>query len=358
MTQRRALVHRVLSIAIALVCGAMLAGLVAAPAALAAERPGVRLVAQAGGTTLPKVRVATVGIDLADVPLVKWAADMKTSGVADVELVDFENGALAIQATVSGATQFAVVALLNILQLVQQTESSPLVVVVHARLPAPTYMLVATKAVPDLKGLEGKKVGISTPGDISDTLARVALKRAKVDVDKVTFVKVGGTRARVAALQQGSIDAGMAHAFEALTAIASSPTLKSLVTVGEVVPDFVQQGIIARTDYVARNRELVQKLVDGLLDTDRWASEREPEFIELARRVLKGSPNEAIVRESYREFVRVKLFDGSKSMREDVIRNTLAIQQETGALKGAVPEMSRWLDASFVRDYLKRKGLQ
>jgi ABC-type nitrate/sulfonate/bicarbonate transport system substrate-binding protein len=150
----------------------------------------------------------------------------------------------------------------------------------------------------------------------------------------------------------------MAHAFEALTAIASSPSLKSLVTVGEVVPDFVQQGIIARTDYVARNREVVQKLLDGLLDTDRWASEHEPEFVELARRVLKGSPNEAIVRESYREFVRVKLFDGSKSMREDVIRNTLAIQQETGALKGNVPDMAKWLDASFVRDYLKRKGLQ
>lgn len=332
------------------------AGWIAPPSsALAAEH---RVLAQAsGGAPLPKVRVATVGIDLADVPLVKWAQDMATRRVAEVELVDFEGSTLAIQATISGATQFAVVALLNVIQLAQQTESS-LVTTVHARLPAPTYMLLASKSVPGLKALEGKKVGISTPGDISDTLARVALKRANVDVDKVSFVKVGGTRARVAALQNGSIDAGMAHAFEALSAIARSPNLRNLVTVGEIVPDFVQQGIMARNDYVARNRDLVQKLLDGLLDTDRWASEHEREFIELARRTLKGSPDEAILTEAYREFVKVKLFDGGKSMREDVLKNTLSIQQETGALKGSIPEMSRWLDQSFVRDYLKRKGSQ
>ncbi len=303
---------------------------------------------------LPKVRVATGGLDFSQVNNLKWADDMKAQGVAEIELVAFENAAQATQATVSGATQMLINAVLPVIQLAQQ--GGPALVVVAVDLQAPDYILVGRKTIENEKALEGKKLGISTPGDISDTLSRASLKRAGVDVDKVQFVRIGGTSARIAALQQGSIDAGMAHAADGLSAVAKSPDLKNLFTVGKVIQNYIQHGLSVKAEYLASNKALIQKLVDGYVESTRWAAKNKAAYVELGKKELKGLPEDPILSQSYDIFMESKMFGVNGGVADDIVDNSVKLEQEAGTLKGDVPAKAKWLDQSFVNDYLKRKG--
>jgi NitT/TauT family transport system substrate-binding protein len=337
------------------------AGGAASPAAAPAAQPAASPAAAAPAAAkpsgpLPKVRMATGAVDFTKVNDYKWVQDMKDQGVADIELVPFENSALMAQATVSGSTQFQSNTLLSVIQLAQQ--DSQAIKFIAVRLQSPDYILVGRKSLESLKALEGKRLGISTPGDISDTLSRIALKRANVDVDKVQFVRVGGTGARISALQQGSIEAGMAHAADGLIAISKSPDLKDLLTVGEVVQNYIQDGLGVRTDFLANNKELTQKLLDGYIESLRWAAKNKAEYIALGKKELKAlaDVDDKVLSDSYDIYIESKMFAVNGGVSQDVIKNTISLDQEAGNLKGTVPDASKWLDDSLVNDYLKRKG--
>lgn len=303
----------------------------------------------------PKIRVATGGLDFSQVNNNKWVLDMKAAGVAEIELVAFENAAQATQATISGATDLLINAVLPIIQLAQA--SGPTLTIVAVDLQAPDYILVGRKNVPDLKSLEGKKLGISTPGDISDTLSRITMKRAGVDATKVQFVRIGGTGARIAALQAGSIDAGMAHAADAFTAITKSPDLKNLFTVGTVVPRFIQHGLAVRGEFLQKNRALVQKLVDGFVESTRWALKNKAEYIALGKKEMKLT-DDAVLSAAYDVFIQSNMFAANGGVDDKTVDESIALQIESESLKGAVPDKAKWLDTSLVQDFLKRKGSQ
>src|SRR5690606_11197102 len=62
----------------------------------------------------------------------------------------------------------------------------------------------------DLQSLKGKKIGISSPGSLTDLFLRIALRDAGIDPDHdVTIVATGGLNAHLPALETGSVDAQM-----------------------------------------------------------------------------------------------------------------------------------------------------
>jgi NitT/TauT family transport system substrate-binding protein len=71
------------------------------------------------------------------------------------------------------------------------------------------WVLVTKKDSPikSLKDLEGKKIGISGPGAVSDIALRYELKKAGVDPAKTNIVALGAAPTQLAALQQGNADA-------------------------------------------------------------------------------------------------------------------------------------------------------
>lgn len=335
----------------------------ASPAA--APAPAQSPAAQPAPTTAPaakpagpmqKLRVAMGPLDFTKMNYLKWVEQMRAEGVADIELVPFENSAQLAQATVSGATQLQLNTLLSVIQLAQQ--GGPEMAFIATALQSPDYILVSRKNVENLAALQGKKLGISTPGDISDSLARSAFKRANIDVEKVQFVRVGGTGARMTALQQGSIDAGMAHVAEGLIAISKSPDLKNLASLGTLIPEYIQFGMATKREFIAGNKDLVQKLVDGFLDANRWAARNKAEYIAMAKKEIRGfgDVDEKLLSDSYDLFTQIKMFAVNGGLHESVTKTTVTLDQEAGTLKDAVPDSSKWLDASFVNDYLRRKG--
>ena len=126
--------------------------------------------------------------DFTQVMNFKWLDDLKAEGV-EVETSFFESSQDAFRAMIAGEADMAVAGIVSAVQLVQETGEAVKVVAVD--LQAPDYLLMGTAEMKGLADMEGNRIGISTPGDISDSLTRVVLRREGVDVDKVRFVEIG-----------------------------------------------------------------------------------------------------------------------------------------------------------------------
>lgn len=288
--------------------------------------------------------------DFTQVMNFKWLQDLEDLGLS-VEDNYFESSQDAFRALVAGEADVAVGTLLSAILLVQETGEG--VKVIASDLQAPDYLLISQQDIGSLADLEGKRVGISTPGDISDTLTRVVLDREGVNVDAVNFVQIGGTSARMSALLEGQIEAGPAHAAEGLT--AAEEGLKNLFAYGNAVPDYLQHGLIVSDGWISENGDLAQCAVDVFVETIRWADDNKDEYIELSLQTVEG-PSETARDEAYEIFKEIDMFAVNGGMSRDLLENTVAIEQEVGTLGDDVPAIEEWTDPTFVEDYLARFG--
>ena len=290
--------------------------------------------------------------DFTQVMNFKWLDDMEAAGLT-VEDNYFESSQDAFRALVAGEADVAVGTLLSAILLVQETGEG--VKVIASDLQAPDYLLISQPEINSLAELEGQRVGISTPGDISDTLTRVVLDREGVNVDAVNFVQIGGTGARMAALLEGQIEAGPAHAAEGLT--AADEGLKNLFAYGNAIPDYLQHGLIVTDDWIAENPNLTQLMVDLFVDSTRWANDNKDEYIELSATAVEG-PSDTARDEAYEIFKEINMFAVNGGMSDDLLQNTVDVEKEVGTLGDDAPAVEEWADPSFVEDYLERNGEQ
>ena len=72
----------------------------------------------------------------------------------------------------------------------------------------PLHILVGKRGLQDIKDLKHKRVAISSIGSTPHVMVKEALKAAGMDPDHdVIFMTMGGSSARLAALQAGTVDA-------------------------------------------------------------------------------------------------------------------------------------------------------
>lgn len=72
--------------------------------------------------------------------------------------------------------------------------------------PVNVYLIASRKEITDPKQLAGKRVGVNQFLDTSHVSARFALRHVGVDPDSVTFIQIGSTPERFAALRAGTVD--------------------------------------------------------------------------------------------------------------------------------------------------------
>lgn len=129
------------------------------------------------------------------------------------------------------------------------------------------------KTAADLKGL---KLGITTPGSSTDTMARYYVKKAGLGPRDVNIIAVGSGAPGMVALEAKNIDAlvyfdpvaTMLSRKKAAVPLFDARTFEgSRLAFGGVYPTaclYLQQS------FIDKNPETVQRLVNGLLKTQRW----------------------------------------------------------------------------------------
>ncbi|MEU6281812.1 ABC transporter substrate-binding protein [Streptomyces sp. NPDC047028] len=197
----------------------------------------------------------------------------------DVELLSEPAGVQAETALVSGQVQGAVGFYDHTLDL--QTKGKAVESVVQfSHAPGEVEVVSAKQAgsISSPVDFKGKKLGITGLGSSTDFLTKYLAVKNGVKVSDFTPVAVGAGPTFIAALQQGSIDAGM----------TTDPTVATILDkkAGKVLLDmrtpegsqkalggpYPSSSLYMQTDWVNGHKETVQKLANAFVKTLKWMS--------------------------------------------------------------------------------------
>jgi NitT/TauT family transport system substrate-binding protein len=121
------------------------------------------------------------------------------------KLIYMEGGRLSIQSLLSGTTQFMTGDAVSALTAV--AGGADIVLLASAKNVLP-YVFAVSKDVRRNEDLKGKIIATSQVGGRAGEIARMAVKNMGLDADKdVTYLAVGGTMSRLAALSSGRVQA-------------------------------------------------------------------------------------------------------------------------------------------------------
>jgi NitT/TauT family transport system substrate-binding protein len=149
-----------------------------------------------------------------------------------------------------------------------------------------------------LKALKGLTIGITTPGALTDKLARYYVKRAGLDPDKdVRIIGVGSGNEAVAALQNGKVDVLVVSVPQPELAVQRGIAIEFL-GVGEdpQLNDFLMNSVHVMPSYAQQHPDVVRKFVAAARQASQWEQTASPEEIASAiEPYLKGYDHALLV---------------------------------------------------------------
>jgi ABC-type nitrate/sulfonate/bicarbonate transport system substrate-binding protein len=198
----------------------------------------------------------TIGYSsLSDANLGLWVAKdaglFEQNGLAVQDFPYITSGTLTVQALIGGNVQFAAAGSDAIIDAVLHGSDVAMIAGASNKF---DFALIAGNDVQSADDLRGKRVGISKIGSSSDFAARTALQQLGLDPDKdVIILQIGGTGARLSALQSGAIDA----------TVEIPPTLFEAENLGyHVVLDLANIGVEYEEGPMSTTRDMIKNHPD------------------------------------------------------------------------------------------------
>jgi ABC-type nitrate/sulfonate/bicarbonate transport system substrate-binding protein len=292
-----------------------------------------------------------------DVQLSYWQQQLKDKYGLSVQYNETASPDTTLRAVVAGSADLAVaLSPTGLIDLVQQTGTD--VKMLAADADASDDVLVSKSSITGVPDLAGKTLGFSSPGAESDLIPHLCLNANGFDYGTLKKVQIGGTSARMAALLAGQIDASVAHQADAQAAISKSKgSIKVLLDCGKSLGQYPQTGLIATGAWIAANPELAQAVVDAYVDANRWAATNKDAYIELAKTWVPDMAPEEMPAQ-YDILKALAFWPVNGGIDEAALETYLTDAAQVGILTGKIPTTDKWVDATFVNDYLARNGSQ
>jgi NitT/TauT family transport system substrate-binding protein len=130
------------------------------------------------------------------------------------------------------------------------------------------YTFVAVGGIRGAEQLKGKKIGISRFGSNTDYVVRLALNQFALPASDVQIIQVGGSQARLVAMNSGAIHATVLSPEEAVIAQKMGYS---------VLLDFIDKGIefphvnfVARDDYLDSQAQTVRSFMRAYIEAVRF----------------------------------------------------------------------------------------
>jgi NitT/TauT family transport system substrate-binding protein len=205
------------------------------------------------------------------------------------------------------------------------------------------YVLIGQPNLRSAAELKGKKIGVSSVGGMSAYLVREILARNGLNPDRdVTFLAIGGTSARSAALFGGTIDAALVVAPDNYP--LERKGYRRLLLASDYV-NYPLSGVAASADFLAKNKAVAVSFLKGLMEGAKFARENKSDSVAFIKDYLKVPDDEA--EKSYDFLI--------KEMPQDLISEDAVIRAGIDFAKSAlklspeaVPDISRVRDWSFA----------
>lgn len=259
-----------------------------------------------------------------------------------------QGGTRTTQALIAGNLDIAYVAPPAVISAVASGARLVFVTGVYRTLP---YMIYGAPGISGPAQLRGKRVGITTFGDLSDFGTRYGLRMMGLDPEKdITLVQIGGPPLRLAALNSGAVGAAILN--PPYTSTAGQLGLPLLVDLIGKVEFAGTSHAIGRND-LERRRDVIQLFVDAVVEGNRFFITHKRESVAIMARYLRTADSAALD-ESYDLYAKRIMTDppipsasAFKAALEYVARDVPA----AGKLK-----VEDLYDTSLVESALSRSG--
>src|SRR5438067_2198515 len=156
------------------------------------------------------------------------------------------------------------------------------------------YYFVVQRDVRDFKDMEGRNLGVAAPGAQSAIIPRTMLKNHGADVERVNVVGVGSDSARGQALIGKTIDGAVLNTMVTVATTRQASELYILGDAGaELSEDFFANAIIARTETLQSDPDLLQSAVASMIESCRALQSDRARFVAFAK-AQPGLPSDAV----------------------------------------------------------------
>lgn len=177
-------------------------------AILVAMALGVAAPAPASAQAVLKFGVASLNEGLLALRVANDQGFFKAAGIT-AEFIDFRGGGPTVQAFAGGSVDFCICAADHVLRLSNRGLDARIIVGLDEH---HSYALLAKADSPygDIKSLQGKRIGITSPGSFTDNTIRWEVKKAGLQAERdFQIIGAGGGASMRAAIETGQVDAGM-----------------------------------------------------------------------------------------------------------------------------------------------------
>ena len=269
----------------------------------------------------------------------------------NVEMVYVGASAVIVQSMLSGAADVAgfggPAVVTNVLR-------GGDIIQVAAMAPYFTQSLLVRSDLRDLRSLQGKKIGITRLGSVTDFALRTIIER--YNIKDVNVLQMGGFPEAVAGLSRGVIDGAVLsppHNFrmlkEGFRELVSPKDLRGMGS------GFLTQGIVARKSFAAVHRDTVVRLIKTTVEATKHAVANE----EFSKRLISkylGVNDADLLRQSYlyvsETFVREPFVP--ESTMQSMVQRMAQVNMIDAKSAQSTPT-SAYFDNSYVAE-LKQSG--
>ena len=218
----------------------------------------------------------------------------------DAELISVRSAVTAVQALLGGQIHFIFTVGPQMPSIWEGSD----IILLAQQVGRPTFSMIVTPDIQKVADLKGKKIGVSFGGStFSGTKALLELNKLIPDKD-VQYVSIPGSQPKIAAMQQGIIQAALLAPPADFIAIKAG--FKRLVNLADVFKDTSFTGLAATGKTIKENPQYVKRMVRAVYHTrdnpedavhtmvKHWRMEREAavDAYQLIREALNPVPTE------------------------------------------------------------------
>jgi NitT/TauT family transport system substrate-binding protein len=215
--------------------------------------------------------------------------------------------------------------------------------IVMAVMDGSDHYLVTSPNIKRVEDLKGKKFGISSFGGTPHSEAVMILRKYGMNPEKdVTFLQIGGSSSRYAALDSGSIDAAML--VPPFNKLAAKRGFNEILSFNEIM-SIPLGGLTVHTQRMKEKPDEIVRMIKAMLKGVNYIRNNQAEILSIM--ASKWGIKEADVREGiYRDIVGIYTRNGVAS--DETMKNVIQLVRDTRKSKDDLG-LSDVVDWSFAK---------
>jgi NitT/TauT family transport system substrate-binding protein len=274
----------------------------------------------------------------------------------EVEIPNFAGGAQALRALVGGSADMVSGAYEHTINMVAKKQPIK-AVVLQAKYSSMVLVLPKERAAKYRSGkdLKGMKVGVTAPGSSTNMFVNNLLAKDGLKPSDVVIVGVGTGAGAVAAMEKGEIDA----------LVNLDPVVTQLETTGKFVSvvdsrtekgmkdvyggDYHASVIYAQEEFIRKNPNTVQAVVNAIVRANRWIAKSTPQqIVDLMPDEFKAG-NPSLYKEGLLKNMIGYSEDGQMNMAAAGNVYKVLVQFEPSVKEAGKMDLSQTFDNSFAK---------